>query len=54
MFGSLIATGWSVLCVFIGCRYALRLSWLRTVLALLPLYILELAVVSQIPAFLGV
>jgi len=54
MFGSVIATGWSVLCVFIGCRYALRLSWLRTVLALLPLYILELAVVSQIPAFLGV
>lgn len=54
MFGSLLATVWSVLCVFVGCRYALRLSWLRTVLALLPLYLIELAVVSQIPALLGV
>ena len=54
MFGSLLATVWSVACVFLGCRYALRLSWLRTVLALLPLYILELAVISQIPALMGV
>ena len=53
MFGSVLATVWSVACVFAGCRYALRLSWLRTVLALLPLYILELAVVSQIPALMG-
>ena len=54
MFGSLLATVWSVACVFLGCRYALRLSWLRTVLALLPLYILEMAVISQIPALMGV
>ena len=54
MFGSLLATVWSVACVFLGCRYALRLSWLRTVLALLPLYILEMAVLSQIPALMGV
>lgn len=54
MFGSLLATVWSVACVFVGCRYALRLSWLRTVLALLPLYILEMAVISQIPALMGV
>lgn len=54
MVGSVIATAWSVACVFIGCRYALRLSWLRTVLALLPLYILELAVITQIPALLSV
>ena len=53
MFGSVLATAWSVACVFVGCRYALRLSWLRTVLALLPLYILELAVLSQIPALMG-
>ena len=53
MFGSVLATVWSVVCVFVGCRYALRLSWLRTVLALLPLYILELAVLSQIPALMG-
>ena len=54
MVGSVIATAWSVACVFIGCRYALRLSWLRTVLALLPLYILELAVITQIPALMSV
>ena len=54
MFGSFLATVWSVACVFIGCRYALRLSWLRTILALLPLYILEMAVISQIPALMGV
>ena len=54
MFGSVLATVWSVACVFLGCRYALRLSWLRTVLALLPLYILEMAVISQIPALMGV
>ena len=54
MFGSFLATVWSVACVFLGCRYALRLSWLRTVLALLPLYILEMAVISQIPALMGV
>jgi hypothetical protein len=54
MVGSVIATAWSVACVFIGCRYALRLSWLRMVLALLPLYILELAVITQIPALMSV
>lgn len=54
MFGSLIATVWSVLTVFVGCRYALKLSWLRTVLALLPLYILELAFISQLPALMAV
>jgi len=54
MFGSVIATIWSVVTVFVGCRYALKLSWLRTVLALLPLYILELAFVSQLPALMAV
>ncbi len=54
MFGSVIATVWSVLTVFVGCRFALRLSWMRTVLALLPLYILELAFISQIPALMAV
>lgn len=53
MFGSFIASLWFVAATFIGCKYALRLSWSRTVLALLPLYILELAFVSQIPAFMS-
>ena len=53
MFGSLIASIWFVAATFIGCKYALRLSWSRTLLALLPLYILELAFVSQIPALMS-
>ena len=53
MVGSLIASVWFVAAAFIGCKFALRLSWVRTVLALLPLYILEFALVSQIPAFMA-
>ncbi len=53
MIGSLIAVLWFVAATVIGCKYALRLSWSRTLLALLPLYILELAFVSQIPAFMN-
>ena len=53
MFGSAVATMWSVVTVFVGCRFALKLSWIRTVLALLPLYILELAFITQIPALMG-
>ena len=53
MVGSLIASIWFVAAAFIGCKFALRLSWVRTVLALLPLYILEFALVSQIPAFMA-
>lgn len=52
MFGSLIASIWFVVSTFIGCKYALDLPWGRTILALLPLYILELAFVSQIPALM--
>ena len=53
MVGSLIASIWFVSAAFIGCKFALNLSWVRTVLALLPLYILEFALVSQIPAFMA-
>ena len=53
MVGSLIASVWFVAAAFIGCKFALNLSWSRTVLALLPLYILEFALVSQIPAFMA-
>ena len=53
MVGSLIASIWFVAAAFIGCKFALNLSWSRTILALLPLYILEFALVSQIPAFMA-
>ena len=53
MVGSLIASVWFVAAAFIGCKFALNLSWGRTLLALLPLYILEFALVSQIPAFMA-
>ncbi len=53
MVGSLIASVWFVAAAFMGCKFALNLSWSRTVLALLPLYILEFALVSQIPAFMA-
>ncbi|WP_298068664.1 YIP1 family protein [uncultured Mailhella sp.] len=53
MFGSTIAALWFVAATFIGCKFALRLSWGRTLLALLPLYILMLAFVSQIPALMN-
>lgn len=53
MVGSLIASIWFVAAAFIGCKFALNLSWMRTLLALLPLYILEFALVSQIPAFMA-
>ena len=54
MFGSMIASVCFVIATFAGCRYALNMPWTRTVLALLPLYILELAFVSQLPALLAV
>ena len=54
LFGSLVASACFVMATFVGCRYALNMPWTRTVLALLPLYILELAFVSQLPALLAV
>lgn len=54
MVGSIVASLWFVLATFLGCKFALNLSWTRTVLALLPLYILELAFVSQLPALMAV
>jgi hypothetical protein len=36
--GSLAGFIWSIACSVAGCRYALRISWMQTVLALGPLY----------------
>jgi hypothetical protein len=38
--GTLAGFIWSLACSIAGCRYALRISWRQTVLALAPLYFL--------------
>lgn len=43
--GPLIGLIWFVLNIFIGIKYALRLSWQRTILALSPIFILWLFIV---------
>lgn len=42
--GSSVASFWFVASTFIGCKYALDLSWSKTTLALVPLFLLALAV----------
>lgn len=42
--GSSVASFWFVASTFIGCKYALGLSWSKTTLALVPLFLLALAV----------
>ena len=39
---------WFALCCFIGCKYALRLPWSRTLLALGPLYLVSIALGFQL------
>lgn len=46
--GTWVATLWFVTLTFIGCKYALSLSWSRTALALVPLFLLELALMLQL------
>ncbi len=53
MFGSVIAMGWLVAATFLGCKYALNIPWTRTLLAMLPLFLLELALVSQVSVFMN-
>jgi len=40
--GSLVGFIWSIACSLVGCRYALRISWRQTLLAIGPLYLLLL------------
>ena len=49
--GGAISTVWCVMASFIGCKYALGLSWSRTALALAPLFILGLAILVQLSLF---
>ncbi len=46
LLGHMVALPWFVACTFIGCKYALNLSWSRTTLALAPLFILGLAMLQ--------
>ena len=45
--GSVVGIIWSVACTIVGCRYALRISWTQTVLALGPLYLVILLLFLQ-------
>ena len=45
--GSLAGIIWSIACTVVGCRYALRVSWTQTLLALGPLYIVILLLFLQ-------
>ena len=40
LLGSLVGFVWSIACSVVGCRYALRISWTQTLMALGPLYLL--------------
>ena len=45
--GSLAGFIWSIACSVVGCRYALRISWRQTLLAIGPLYLLLLLLFLQ-------
>lgn len=45
--GSLVGSIWFSISCFIGCKYALKLSWTKTALALIPLYLIAMAIGLQ-------
>ena len=45
--GSLAGFVWSIACSIVGCRYALRISWKQTILALGPLFLVLFLVFLQ-------
>jgi len=45
--GSLVGFIWGIVCSFVGCRYALRISWRQTFLALGPLYLIIMLLFLQ-------
>ncbi len=47
MIGSLVGFVWSIATTLIGCRYALRLDWPRTLLGVLPTYVFGLYMALQ-------
>ncbi len=40
MVGQFVSPIWFAFCVFIGCKYALNITWSKTAMAIIPLYIL--------------
>lgn len=48
LIGPLVGSIWFGSCCFIGCKYALRLPWSRTALALAPLYFIAFAIGVQV------
>lgn len=46
--GPVAAPIWFAVCCFIGCKYALRISWHQVALALVPLYLIAFAVAVQL------
>ena len=46
--GPIVGSIWFSVCCFIGCRYALNLSWGKVALALVPLYMIAFAVFFQL------
>ena len=46
--GSLVGSVWFALCCFVGCKYAMRMPWSRTALALGPLYLVAIAIGMQL------
>ena len=46
--GPVVGSIWFSVCCFIGCRYALNLSWSKVALALGPLYLIAFAVFFQL------
>lgn len=48
LIGPLVGSIWFGICCFIGCKYALRLPWSRTALALAPLYFIAFAIGVQV------
>ena len=51
--GSNIASVWFIVSLFLGCKYALGIPWTRTLLAMLPLFLLHIALGLHIAVFLS-
>jgi hypothetical protein len=48
LLGSLAGFIWSIVCVFVGCRHAVRITWLQTALALGAVYLIVLPMLFKL------
>ncbi len=51
--GPMIASLWFIACTFVGCKYAFNLEWGKVVLALLPIFLLGLALSLQLTTMMS-